>query len=251
MQISPAKYIHYLNTFERLADSFNSKEGFESIHRLVTPEYQSKLQSNLYLLELDYNSRYHQTSEILTAKQCLRYAAVQITLTATLPRVKLLLERVRELSGDDRVGFLHSFDYAYPYASLCSATLFAADLAKSSPVGWAGYKKTHHLYPANPAGMPQNGSKQFYLDHNMRRLKAPELNHCLDLLALWVGTLFGIRRIHKIVDLSIEHTKQIFKTYINPSKDINVQTIAASRIFTLILKSTPTPIYQPDTYTTS
>ena len=208
MLISNTKYLHYLNTFERIVD-WQQSDHTTSIESLVDERYQSRLRGNLLLLNLGYAAKYSSRGVAASVNHAIENAAFLTTVGLTVPRVIQLLSEVRDLSGTDRVKFKYSND---PLSAPCVCL----------------------TYPRHNEKLFKPSATSAWYIRQVEELLEP--------VSLWMGILFGKNREHKRTSLSIDEAKEIQIQYKGAVVDLArvnpVAYVAAQRIFSSILNST-------------
>ena len=214
MLISATKYLHYLQTYERIADQRSDDNSIPLIGELVNAEYQNKLRAYLLLLDLSSPPIKHQViyAQDLANKLAVDSTAFLTTLCVTLPRVTQSLYRLRKLTDTDRVEFKHSYEGPYSNKAVCVARMD-----------------------------PQSGFIPASYRHSFKETK--EMRARLDEISVWARVLFGIRRTDRQYSINILEAYELARRYHSIRQDLMqtnpVEYFATCRIFSLILKSTP------------
>ena len=214
MLISATKYLHYLQTFERIADYRRDDNNIPSIEEFVNAEYQNTLRSYLLLLDLSSPPIKHQVSyaqDLANKLEVVSSTAYLTTLCVTLPRVTQSLYRLRKLTDTDRVEFKHSYEGPYSNKAVCVARVDSLRFIPSS------YR------------------------HSFKETK--EMRARLDEISVWARVLFGIRRTDRQYSINILEAYELARRYHSIRQDLMqtnpVEYFATCQIFSLILKSTP------------
>mgnify|MGYP000385515417 CR=1 FL=1 len=215
MLISATKYLHYLQTFERIADYRRDDNNIPSIEEFVNAEYQNTLRSYLLLLDLSSPPIKHQVSyaqDLANKLEVVSSTAYLTTLSATLPRVTQNLYRLRKLTDTDRVEFKHSYEGPYSKKAVCVARMD-----------------------------PQSGFIPASYRHTFEENK--EMRARLNEISVWARVLFGVRRTDRQYSINILEAYELARRYHSIRQDLMqtnpVEYFATCRIFSLILKSTP------------